>query len=118
MPTTGGALDVSDLCTSLYNSRYSLGIRIREVDGGGDTDDLSMTTIKPGDLLPKLRAEDGSLLTDSALSVAIKESESAVVVEKKITVEPSAYAKVGASVSVADGHLSASADLKLGASFP
>jgi hypothetical protein len=52
----------------MYDKNYVLGLRIREVDGGGASDDLSMTSIKAGDLLPKMSG-DGKPLTDQAISL-------------------------------------------------
>jgi hypothetical protein len=63
VPTNGGGLNVSDLCTSMYDKNYVLGLRVREIDNGGDADDFSMTSIKYADLLPKLTSE-GKPLTD------------------------------------------------------
>jgi hypothetical protein len=54
VPTNGGGLNVNDLCTSMYDKNYVLGLRVREIDGGGASDDFSMTSIKAGDLLPKM----------------------------------------------------------------
>lgn len=38
----------------MYDKNYVLGLRVREIDGGGSSDDFSMTTIKLGELLPKM----------------------------------------------------------------
>jgi len=54
VPTNGGGLNVNDLCTAMYDKNYVLGLRVREIDGGGTSDDFSMTTIKFGELLPKM----------------------------------------------------------------
>jgi hypothetical protein len=116
VPTNGGGLNVNDLCTSMYDKNYVLGLRFREIDGGDSSDDMSMTSIKAKDLLPKMSSE-GKLLTDQALSIFVQEEESAIKSERKVTVEPSISAKAGVSLDL-DDNLSANADLKLGAKFP
>ena len=63
MPTNGGGLNVSNLCTSMCDKNYVVGLRVREIDGGGASDDFSMTSIKYGELLPKMTSE-GKPLTD------------------------------------------------------
>jgi len=56
------------------------------------------------------------------MSIFFQETESAVKVEKKATVEPSASAKVGASFEVEVGEgkakITAGADLSMGMAFP
>lgn len=56
------------------------------------------------------------------MSIFFQETESAVKVKKTTTVEPSAYAKVGATLDVELGtdtaKISAGVDAKLGAAFP
>jgi hypothetical protein len=47
----------------MFDKNYVLGLRVREIDNGGDSDDFSMTSIKYADLLPKLTSE-GKPLTD------------------------------------------------------
>jgi len=37
--TNGGALNVSNLCTSMYDKEYVVGVRVREIDDGGSGDD-------------------------------------------------------------------------------
>ena len=54
VPTNGGGLNVNDLCTSMFDKNYVLGLRVREIDGWSSSDDFSMTSIKFGDLLPKM----------------------------------------------------------------
>lgn len=100
----------------MYDKNYVLGLRFREIDGGDSSDDMSMTSIKAKDLLPKMSSE-GKLLTDQALSIFVQEEESAIKSERKVTVEPSISAKAGVSLDL-DDNLSANADLKLGAKFP
>ena len=63
VPTNGGGLNVSNLCTSMYDKYHVVGLRVREIDGGGASDDFSMTSIKYGELLPKMTSE-GKPLTD------------------------------------------------------
>ena len=66
VPITGGALNVNNLCTSIYNKDYVLGLRVREIDNGGDGDDFSMFSLKASEMLPTLTS-DGKTLTDSSL---------------------------------------------------
>lgn len=100
----------------MYDKNYVLGIRIREIDGGGSSDDFSMATIKHGHLLPKMKYE-GMTLTDQTLSIFIRETESEVPVTRDVTVEPSLSAKAGATLSFGD-NVSASADYSMGAKYP
>ena len=53
LQSKSGGLDVQNLCTSIYDKNYVLGIRIRETDSLS-ADDFSMTSIKAGDLMPKM----------------------------------------------------------------
>ena len=116
VPKNGGALDISNLCTSMYDENHLLGVRIREVDGGGSSDDHSMITILPKDLLPKM-SSNGTKLTDQSINKFIQETTSQVPVSRTTVVEPSLAAKAGVTLNVGD-HLSAGADLSMGAYYP
>jgi len=66
VPITGGALNINNLCTSILDKEYVLGLRVREIDDGGSGDDFSMFSLKSSELLPSLTS-GGKSLTDSSL---------------------------------------------------
>ena len=62
IPVKSGGLNVSNLCISMPDKNFVLGVRIREIDDWSN-DEFSMTTIKAAELLPKMSSL-GEPLTD------------------------------------------------------
>jgi len=54
----------------MYDKSYVVGLRIREIDGGGSSDDFSMTSLMAADLLPKMK-QGGTPLTDQSVALFI-----------------------------------------------